>query len=64
MDNTKLKVINLFGAPGSGKSKIAQLIAGISFRYNHNIQYVDEYVKKLCWEHRHNTSPSATRYPF
>lgn len=50
MDNTKLKVINLFGAPGSGKSKIAQLIAGISFRYNHNILYVDEYVKKLCWE--------------
>lgn len=50
MDNTNLKVINLFGAPGSGKSKIAQLIAGISFRYGNNIQYVDEYVKKLCWE--------------
>ena len=56
MDNTKLKVINLFGAPGSGKSKIAQLIAGISFRYNHNIQYVDEYVKKLCWEQSNKIS--------
>lgn len=50
MDNTKLKVINLFGAPGSGKSKIAQLIAGMSFKYGNNIQYVDEYAKKLCWE--------------
>lgn len=50
MDNTDLKVINLFGAPGSGKSKIAQLIAGLCFKYNENIQYVDEHAKKLCWE--------------
>ncbi len=47
-----MKVINLFGGPGSGKTTTS---FGLSYllkrEFNINIEFVPEYVKTLAWEH-------------
>lgn len=49
-----MKVINLWGSPGAGKSKTA---AGLFFFMKHagfNVELVSEYAKMLTWEGRQN----------
>jgi AAA domain len=44
-----MKVINLFGAPGAGKSTSAMgLVHEMKKRY-HNVEYVSEFAKDLYW---------------
>lgn len=48
-----LKVINLFGTSGSGKSTVS---AGIFHELNngkHRIEMISEYAKELVWQKRH-----------
>jgi hypothetical protein len=46
-----MKVINLAGGPGSGKSTIAAgLFYALKSRYHINCELVSEYAKKLAWE--------------
>ncbi len=50
-----MKVINLFGGPGSGKSTVA---AGLFYRLKMKgveCEYVEEEAKQLVWEERQNT---------
>lgn len=49
-----MKVINLFGGPGSGKSTTA---AGLFYEMEKsqlNVELVTEYAKDMVWEGRHN----------
>ena len=49
-----MKVINVFGGPGSGKSTTA---AGLFFEMKKkgcNVEYVTEYAKDMTWEERSN----------
>lgn len=49
-----MKVINLFGAPGSGKSTLR---SGLFYelKMNHyEVEDVTEYAKDMVWEERHN----------
>lgn len=49
-----MKVINLFGGPGSGKSTAA---AGLFYQMkvnNMNVELVTEYAKDLVWENRYD----------
>jgi tRNA uridine 5-carbamoylmethylation protein Kti12 len=49
-----MKVINLFGAPGSGKSTTR---AGLFYemkKANYNVEEVTEYAKDMVWEERFN----------
>lgn len=51
-DRPKLKVINLFGGPGVGKSRLrAGVYSEIKFR-GINIEEVTEYAKELTWENQ------------
>ena len=53
MKNTK--VINLIGAPGTGKSTIAsELFARMKWQ-GYSVELVSEYAKELVWEQRHET---------
>ncbi len=55
MNNKELTVINLFGAPGTGKSTIAAaLFAEMKFR-EMKVELVREYAKELVWQKRANT---------
>lgn len=48
-----MRVINLYGGPGVGKSTIAaSLFAAMKWR-KMNVEYVTEYAKDLVWEGRH-----------
>lgn len=45
-----MRVINLFGGPGSGKSTIAsKLFASMKMKHL-NVELVTEFAKDLCWE--------------
>ena len=49
-----MKVINLFAAPGTGKSTTA---AGLFFLMKHagfKVELVTEYAKQMVWDERHN----------
>ena len=49
-----MKIINLFGAPGAGKSTAAMgLIHEMKKRY-HKSEYVSEYAKDLLWSGSHH----------
>lgn len=51
----KTLVVNLLGAPGSGKSTIAASIFSKLKFQNLNVELVSEYAKELVWEERHET---------
>ena len=50
-----MKVINLFGGPGAGKSTTAAGLFHLMKLEGYNVELVTEYAKKLTWQKRHNT---------
>lgn len=50
-----MKVINLFGGPGSGKSTIASYIFNRMKLFRLNVEYVTEEAKDFTWEERYLT---------
>lgn len=50
-----MKVINLAGGPGSGKSSIAADLFALMKWNNINVELVTEFAKDLTWEQRHAT---------
>lgn len=47
-----MKVINLFGGPGTGKSTTAALVFGRLKQMGANVELVTEFAKDLVWEDR------------
>jgi hypothetical protein len=45
-----LKVINLYGPPGVGKSTAAAGLFNLMKLHGHSVEYVPEYAKDLTWE--------------
>lgn len=50
--NKNLTVINLFGAPGTGKSTTAALLFALMKQNYINVELVTEYAKDLVWSER------------
>ena len=48
-----MKIINLFGGPGTGKSTVASDLFALMKWDNFNVELVNEYAKELTWEGRH-----------
>lgn len=53
MTTKKLKVINLWGAPGSGKSTIAAGLYHHMKVHGYSVELINEYAKQMVWERRH-----------
>lgn len=51
-DNKKLKVINLYGGPGTGKSTTAAALFSVMKRNGFNVELVTEFAKDLVWTER------------
>jgi len=49
-----LKVVNLFGGPGVGKSVLSTSLFAHMKRMDYNVEYVSEYAKDMVWERRDN----------
>jgi len=49
-----MKVINLFGGPGAGKSTTAAGIFHLMKMEKMSVELVTEYAKEMTWEKRHN----------
>lgn len=49
-----MKVINLFGGPGCGKSTLAAELFVNYKKAGYNVELVTEYAKELVYEQRHN----------
>jgi len=49
-----MKVINLFGGPGTGKSTTAAGLFHLMKLAGMNVELVTEYAKEMTWEKRHN----------
>lgn len=49
------KVINIFGAPGAGKTALMCSLIGEMKRLGMSCELVTEYAKDLVWEHRSDT---------
>jgi hypothetical protein len=48
-------IVNLYGGPGTGKSRIAAgIFSKLKFK-NINCEYVSEFAKDVVWEERHET---------
>ena len=45
-------VVNLFAGSGAGKSSNAYIIAGLLKMRGVETEYISEFAKQLCWEHR------------
>lgn len=45
-----MKVINIFGAPGTGKSTTATGLFNLMKLCGHSVEYVSEFAKDLTWE--------------
>jgi nicotinamide riboside kinase len=54
MGTKKLKVINLVGAPGAGKSTLMGDLFALLKRDGHQIEQIPEYAKELVWWDRHS----------
>lgn len=52
--SNKVKVISLYGGPGTGKSTTASLVFGMLKLNGVNCEYVQEYAKDKAWEHGKN----------
>lgn len=50
--NKKLKVINLYGGPGTGKSTTAAALFALMKRNGINVELVTEFAKDLVWTER------------
>lgn len=49
-----MKILNLFGGPGTGKSTTASdLFAAMKWR-NYNVELVNEFAKEATWEEHHS----------
>ena len=59
---TKMKVINLFGPPGVGKSVISAAVYADLAKNNLNVELVQEYAKQLVWEQRTSILTSDQLY--
>lgn len=57
-ENKELRVINLFGGPGSGKSTTAAGLFNLMKLGGHSVELVTEYAKDLVWEERSNVFKS------
>lgn len=53
MSGKKLKVINLWGAPGSGKSTIAAGLFHHMKVHGYSVELINEYAKQMTYERRH-----------
>lgn len=49
-----MKVINLFGGPGVGKSTLASSLFSFMKTQGENVEYAPEYAKDMVYEHRDN----------
>src|SRR6266446_4338308 len=49
-----MKVINLFGGPGTGKSTVASDLFALMKWQNMNVELVTEFAKEVTWEKHHN----------
>lgn len=49
-----MKVINLFGGPGTGKSTVASDLFAYMKWNNMSVELINEYAKELTWEKHHN----------
>lgn len=47
-----MKIINLYGGPGTGKSTTAAGVFYLMKTLGYRIELVTEYAKELCWENR------------
>lgn len=47
-----MKVINLYGGPGTGKSTTAADLFALMKWRNYNVELVNEYAKEVTWEER------------
>jgi broad-specificity NMP kinase len=43
-------IVNFFGGPGTGKSTFASGVFSKLKHLNYNVEYVQEFAKKLTWE--------------
>lgn len=50
-----MKVVNLFGGPGSGKSTSAADLFVMMKKMHHKVELVTEFAKELTYEKRHDT---------
>lgn len=50
-----MKVINLFGSPGTGKSTTAAGLFFLMKTAQYNVELITEYPKELVWQERHKT---------
>lgn len=55
MSEKKLKVVNLFGGPGAGKSTTASGVFSVLKLNGINCELVTEFAKDLTWEERQKT---------
>jgi ABC-type oligopeptide transport system ATPase subunit len=49
-----MKVVNIFGGPGTGKSTTAAGLFYLMKISGYNVELVTEYAKDMTWEDRHN----------
>lgn len=59
-----MKIINILGAPGSGKSTLSHGLMFEMKRKGYNVEYVNEYAKDLVWEERFNMLLDQQEYIF
>ena len=59
-----LKVINLFGGPGCGKSTSAAGLFYLMKQHYYNVELVTEFAKQLEWDKRHNILSTEQIYVF
>lgn len=53
-DNRTLKVVNLFGGPGTGKSTTAASLFSMLKKQGKSVELVSEFAKDCVWEQRNN----------
>jgi len=54
--NKKLKVINMWAGPGTGKSTTSSGLFNIMKLQQYSVELITEYAKQLVWERQHPTT--------